>query len=114
MTDSMQRALLASMKPIPPMSAARLNTIWRAGEGTITRCRLPQVQHDDFGRGEHLVPLLPGDPIDRSDRAPVATRPGDEVTADEASGARHHDHPSDMNGGAPHRQPSAGSRANVM
>ena len=73
-TDSMHSALLFSMKPMPPMSAARLNTLpmsCAAGSHASSR----QVGDDALGPFVELIPLASGLQSTARTVAPASARP---------------------------------------
>ena len=89
-TESMHSALCSSMKPMPPMSAARLNTIARPCSGLAARLEQLKVELTAVDPVEALVPLVQRLDVDRPDVAePLAHQVGDQVAADEAAAPAH-------------------------
>ena len=88
-TESMHSALLFSMKPIPPMSAARLNTVSTPSVASRQHVEQLQVGVDVLDVVEDLVPLVLGLAVDGADAGDaLIPQPAHEVAADEPPGAR--------------------------
>ena len=87
----MHSALLFSMKPMPPMSAARLYTSPRPRRPGSSSFVL-QVERRGSRRRRALIPLVERLDVDGADVAvPCRAAGRHEVTADKASGAAYYD-----------------------
>jgi hypothetical protein len=90
-TESMQSALFFSMKPMPPMFAARLKT-WRgAFGGSLAVLFHVEIERQILDIVEALIPLVERLDVHRAD-PPEALPPQvrDEVAANESTGAGHY------------------------
>ena len=84
----MHRALLFSMKPMPPMSAARLKTVSTPSVAVAAGVEQLEVGVDVLDVVEDLVPLVLRLAVDGADAAhAVVAQATHEVAADEATGA---------------------------
>ena len=90
-TESMQSALLCSMKPIPPMSAASWYTSPAPAQTRRHSSRSLRSATTFSTSSNDLVPLVQRLDVHGADLAALGPERRDQVAADEAAGAGHDD-----------------------